>query len=246
MSVPMLDLHDLGLRQTGNEVWARSLGVALLEHGGPGSYDVAVTSHAPPADLHRLPARAVEQVSTSSVRRLTLDLPAALRRRCSSAVLVQYTAPFTSVPAVVAVHDLSFEDPRAGEWLTPLQRTRFRLTIRASVRRAAHLLALSGATRDDLVRCYDVDPARITVATAAVDPVFAQLLTGSPRLARSGPPTVLVVGNLVPRKNVPVVARAVRLLRDRGEDVRLRVVGRGPPAGTVAGVLGSVGRERTA
>jgi glycosyltransferase involved in cell wall biosynthesis len=42
---------------------------------------------------------------------------------------------------------------------------------------------------------------------------------------------VLVVGNLVPRKNVPVVARAVRLLRDRGEDVRLRVVGRVPPAG---------------
>ena len=42
----MLDLHDLGIRQTGNESWARSLSSALLALDGPGSYDVAVTSAA--------------------------------------------------------------------------------------------------------------------------------------------------------------------------------------------------------
>ena len=36
---------------------------------------------------------------------------------------------------------------------------------------------------------------------------------------------VLVVGNVLPRKNLAVVARAVRLMRDRGSDVVLRVVG---------------------
>jgi glycosyltransferase involved in cell wall biosynthesis len=231
VSVPLLDLHDLGLRQTGNETWARSLSRALFEHDGPGSYDVAVTREVDGGQLARLPAGHVERVSTSSLRRLLVDLPAALRRRDSTALLVQYTAPVTRVPSVVAIHDLSFEDPRARDWLSPAQRARFRATIRASVHRAAHLLALSGATRDDLVRRYGVDPARVTVAPAAVDPSFAERLVAGTRPARSGPATVLVVGNLVPRKNALVVARAVRLLRDRGADVRLRVVGRVPPAG---------------
>lgn len=234
MTVPMLDLHDLGLQQTGNEVWARSLAAALFHHDGAGSYDVAVTRCAADEVLARLPARGVDRVSTSSLRRLALDLPRALRRRASTAVLVQYTAPLTRVPAVVAIHDLSFEDPMSGDWLSGGQRSRYRATVRASVHRAAHLLALSESTRDDLVRCYGVDPARVTVATAAVDPVFAARLTASPRPERSGPVTVLVVGNLVPRKNVTVVAHAVRLLRDRGSDVRLRVVGRVPPAGRTA------------
>jgi glycosyltransferase involved in cell wall biosynthesis len=231
MSVPLLDLHDLGLRQTGNEAWARSIAAALFERDGPGSYDIAVTRLASKADLARLPARAIERVSTSSVRRLALDLPAALRRRASTAVLVQYTAPVTRRPAVVAVHDLSFEDPRARAWLSARQRARFRATIRASVHRAARVLALSQSTRSDLVRCYGVDPDKITVVGAAIDPEFARLLTRTPRSEGSGPATVLVVGNLVPRKNVPVVARSVRLLRARGIDVHLRVVGRVPPAG---------------
>jgi alpha-1,3-rhamnosyl/mannosyltransferase len=34
-----------------------------------------------------------------------------------------------------------------------------------------------------------------------------------------------MVGNVLPRKNLPVVARALRILRDRGEDVALRIVG---------------------
>jgi glycosyltransferase involved in cell wall biosynthesis len=36
---------------------------------------------------------------------------------------------------------------------------------------------------------------------------------------------------VLPRKNLPVVARAVRLMRDRGEDVVLRVVGTVHPTG---------------
>ena len=40
-----------------------------------------------------------------------------------------------------------------------------------------------------------------------------------------------MVGNVLPRKNLPVVARAVRLMRDRGSDVVLRVVGTVHPTG---------------
>ena len=128
---PLLDLHHLGHRQTGNETWARCLSAALFEIDGPGSYDVAVTSAAPPEDVSLLPARHRVLVSGSSARRLAVDLPGEMRRLKTSAVLVQYTVPVSRVPAVVAVHDLSFEDPRASEWLPLATRLRYRASIRA-------------------------------------------------------------------------------------------------------------------
>ncbi|MGZ4608970.1 MAG: glycosyltransferase family 4 protein [Actinomycetes bacterium] len=229
-SRPLLDLHHLGLRQTGNESWARSLATALFQLDGPGSYDMAVTSAVPAEDLAQLPARNVVEVSRSSTRRVAWDLSAAMRRLQTSAVLVQYTAPLSSVPAVVAVHDLSFEDPRSREWLPPATRLRYRATIRASVRRAAHVLTVSEYTRQDLLRTYGVDPSRVSVVPNAVDPGFARLLEATPE-RRESRPTVLVVGNVLPRKNVVTAARAVRLLRDRGVDVGLRVVGTVHPTG---------------
>lgn len=229
---PLLDLHDLGLRQTGNEAWARSLGAALLELGGPGSYDVAVTAAAGVEDLRRLAsARTTAPLSGNSSRRLGWDLPRAVRRLGSSALLVQYTAPVSRVPTVVAVHDLSFEDERAAHWLPAATRWRYRATVRASVRRAAHVVVDSEFTKADLLGRYRaVSADRVTVVPLAVDPDLAALLAATPR-APGGQPTVLVVGNVLPRKNLPVVARAVRLLRDRGCRVVLRVVGTVHPSG---------------
>jgi glycosyltransferase involved in cell wall biosynthesis len=227
---PLLDLHHLGHRQTGNESWARSLGAALFELDGPGAYDLAVTSAAPAADLALLPARERVTVSGSSTRRLALDLPLAMRRLGTPVVLVQYTVPVSRVPAVVMVHDLSFEDPRAAEWLPLATRLRYRATIRASVRRAAHVLTVSEYSKSDLGRIYGVDPARVTVVPNAVDPRLAQLLNATPE-ERDGRSVILMVGNVLPRKNLPTAARAVRLMRDGGSDVILRVVGSVHPTG---------------
>jgi glycosyltransferase involved in cell wall biosynthesis len=229
-ALPLLDLHHLGHRQTGNESWARSLSAALFELDGPESYDIAITGAAPAEDLRRLPARSRIVLGSSSTRRLAWDLPRGMRRLHTSTVLVQYTAPLSRVPAVVAVHDMSFEDPRAGEWLPWRTRLRYRTTIRESVRRAAHVIAISEHTRSDLIERYDVSPERVSVVYAAVDPVLRALIESTPERRRARP-TVLAVGNVVPRKNLVVVAEAVRRLRDRGEDVTLRIVGTVPPSG---------------
>ena len=239
---PLLDLHDLGQRQTGNETWARGIGRALFELEGPGAYDIAVTPGVAPRDLAALPARRTVQVSGRSSKRLAWDLPGALRAGDNSVVLVQYTAPVTTVPVVVVVHDLSFEDELAPQWLPLATRLRYRATIRASVRRAAHVLTVSEFTKRDLVQRYGVPEDQVSVAPNAVDPDFAALLDAEPE-RRDGPPTVLCVGNVLPRKNLLVVAHAVRTLRDRGSDVRLRVVGSVAPTGrrdaaTMAGLLG--------
>jgi glycosyltransferase involved in cell wall biosynthesis len=227
---PLLDLHHLGHRQTGNESWARSLATAMFEFDGPSSYDIAVTGSAPAVDLDRLPARHRVRVSPSSTRRLGWDLPRAMRRLGTPAVLVQYTVPLSGVPTVVMVHDLSFEDPRAAAWLPRTTRLRYRATVRASVRRAAHLLTVSDYSKADLVRVYGLDADDITVVPNAVDPGLAAGLAATAR-EQTTRPVVLMVGNVVPRKNLPVVADAVRRLRSGGQDAVLRVVGSVPRSG---------------
>jgi glycosyltransferase involved in cell wall biosynthesis len=92
------------------------------------------------------------------------------------------------------------------------------------------VLAISACTRDDLIARYGVEKERISVVPAAADQRFKDLLVATPE-DRSGPTTVLMVGNVLPRKNLSVVARAVRLMRDHGTDVRLRVVGTVHPTG---------------
>ena len=224
----LIDLHHLGRHQTGNETWARSIASHLLRFPGEDEYDVVVTDAAGETSK-QFPARTTEIVSGSSTRRLLWDMPRLLRTLDSDVALVQYSMPITSVPCVVAVHDLSFEAPRAREWLPLPTRLRYRATIRASVRRAAHVLALSAHTRSDLIQYYDVEPNRITVVSAAANPALLRRIEGAS--AAKVPGNVVTVGNVLPRKNLLVLARAVRNLRQAGQDVRLSVVGTVPHQG---------------
>jgi len=88
---------------------------------------------------------------------------------------------------------------------------------------------VSEFTRNAIMGASRVSPDRIGVAPNAVDPALASLLdAGTPQ--RRGN-VILVVGNVLPRKNLLPVARAIRALVTDGLDVRLRVVGQIPDAG---------------
>lgn len=228
--VPLLDLHHLGHRETGIETWSRNMARCLFELAGPGAYDVAVTSAAPADDLALLPARRTVTVSDSGTKRLARELPRTLRTGGNSAVLVQYSVPFSRVPCVAAIHDLSFEHPESARWLSARTRWRYRLTMRDAARRAGHVLALSLWTRDDLVERYRLPADKVTMVPAAVDPDLARLLAGGHRRPHEGF-RIVAVGNVLPRKNLSVLGPAIRQLRAEGLDARLVVVGSVPPEG---------------
>jgi glycosyltransferase involved in cell wall biosynthesis len=124
-----------------------------------------------------------------------------------------FRAPLrTRAPLVVTVHDLALlRHPTAfPAW----HRRTGRLALRAGVRAADAIVAVSAFTRDELVELLDVPSERVRVVPNGVDAVFGP----------SGPADagdyVLAVGTLEPRKNLGCAVEAAKLA-----GVELRVAG---------------------
>ncbi|NWF79961.1 MAG: glycosyltransferase family 4 protein [Chloroflexi bacterium] len=107
--------------------------------------------------------------------------------------------------SVVTIHDLGYlAFPEAH---TARRRLELELSTRWNLRAARRVIAISQATRDDLVRQYGADPARVAVVhhgvSAGFQPVADPALRAAAR-ARHGldAPYFLYVGTIQPRKNL--------------------------------------------
>ncbi|MFH1403782.1 MAG: glycosyltransferase family 1 protein [Candidatus Altiarchaeota archaeon] len=89
------------------------------------------------------------------------------------------------------------------------------------------IIAVSENTRKDLLEHYDVDESIVTVIHEGVDPVFRKT-DGSGVRGKYGLdfPFILYTGTLEPRKNIPTLLKAFRILVDSGVEHRLLLVGR--------------------
>jgi glycosyltransferase involved in cell wall biosynthesis len=130
--------------------------------------------------------------------------------------------------SVITVHDLTFL--HYPQFLTPASYAYYNRQIVWAVRRADHILADSFATKADLVALLGVAQERVTVAHLATDPSFHPMpaMEAARIAARYNlrPGYLLCVGTLEPRKNLPGLLRAYRLLLDEQvTDAPLVVVG---------------------
>jgi glycosyltransferase involved in cell wall biosynthesis len=132
---------------------------------------------------------------------------------------------------VITVHDLNFL--YYPQFLTPESRRYYSQQIQPAVHQAAHILADSEATRTDLVRLLDVPSNKVTTVHLAAGSAFHPLPDRQVErrldhysLTRG---YLLFVGTLEPRKNLPGLLSAYRILLDRGTDERPLVIvgGRG-------------------
>lgn len=108
-------------------------------------------------------------------------------------------------PSVATIHDLGYEyfpeaHPRR-------QLTYLRWSTRHNARAGRRVIADSNATRDDLVKFYEVDAAKIEVVYPGVDPDL-QRATDEVQIAAAlekfgiRPPYLLYLGTVQPRKNL--------------------------------------------
>jgi glycosyltransferase involved in cell wall biosynthesis len=114
-----------------------------------------------------------------------------------------------------------------------------RLMTRLAVRSADRIIAVSGATGDDLRRVLAVPPEQVVIIHEAVSPEFARPPAAEAVEAvthRYGirPPYCLFVGNVEPRKNLARLIEAFGLLRARAG----RPGGGGPPQLVLVGTRG--------
>jgi len=141
-----------------------------------------------------------------------------------------YICPLSAcrIPYVVTVHDtIALDHP---EWCTVSNAAYYALTMRRALRKAAHIVAVSNASAAALRRQYAGDHNKITVVTSGVDDAFfGRCSTEDGRTIRGkyGLPAryILHVGNIEPKKNIAGLLRAYSLLRKRGFEQALVLVG---------------------
>ena len=147
----------------------------------------------------------------------------------------------TRLPVVVTVHDLiPFVMPRDYPWVR-----RARLLGLRLLRNADAIIAVSDATRRDVLRLSGADPGRVTVVPEGIAPVFhpasaAAVSALRRRLGVDGP-YLLAVGTFDPRKRLATLAAVAREVR-RHHDVTLVIAGdQGTFAARVAAGLAEAG-----
>ena len=191
----------------------------------------------PPANPGLLPAH--DDIATSRLRRPELSMlafdPVLLSLELSGRGIDVYHSTQLSLPArrrfpaVVTIHDLAPLIWPAHYLRLPYSRMGHAWQY-ALARRADAVIAVSEATKRDVVERLHVPEERVTVVPEAVDSEFDPPLPEDGRAlarARFGVPEryVLYVGQFDPRKNMRGLLRAFAAAADRDKDLRLVIVG---------------------
>jgi glycosyltransferase involved in cell wall biosynthesis len=206
----VLDADVLGRQRTGDETYVENLLRHLPQVGGADFRLAAVTRHP------ELVPEGVEPIrlgTGSQELRMAWSLPRLLRRLRPALGHFQHALPLRCpCPAVVTIHDLSFErDPAA---MGRRDRLVFRRVVPRAAREAGRVIAVSERTKHDLVDLYGISPEVIIVTPHGIDPAF-----GPGEVSGGG--YLLYVGAVQARKNPLAAARAAN-------DVGLPLVVAGP------------------
>ncbi len=178
--------------------------VIYLPHGA--AWGVASSHH---VEVVRLP-----NAGGSSIRIALSHVP------CDALIVLSGAVPpRIDVPAIPWIHDVAiFDHP---EWFPqgPLRRALTTHLFKQGIHQAPALLTVSQATKDDVIRLFNVGSSRIHVTHEGGDTVLAELqgtaLRAAKRQARIrvaergvSQPYVLVLGTVEPRKNIPFLISA--------------------------------------
>ncbi len=164
----VIDADVLGRQRTGDETYVQNLLRELPAVGAELRF-AAVTRHP------ELVPDGIELVylgTSSQELRMAVTLPRLLRRLRPALAHFQHSLPLRCPsPAVVTIHDVSFErDPIV---MGRLDRLTFRWAVPRAVKRARRVLTVSERTKADIVELYGAPPDKVVVTPNGVDPAFA-------------------------------------------------------------------------
>jgi glycosyltransferase involved in cell wall biosynthesis len=191
-----IDADVLGRNRTGDETYVENL-LRALPPFADGLRLAAVTRR---PELVPAGVRPIELRARFQELRMAVTLPLLLRRLHPALAHFQHAIPLACpCPAVVTIHDLSFE--RDPTLMSPKDRLIFKTVVPRAARSAARIFAVSERTRRDLIDLYGIPFERIVVTPNGVDPAF------SPGDGTAPDSYLLFVGSIQERKN-PLAAAA--------------------------------------
>lgn len=223
-----IDASRVSERQTGTERYSRHI-IEALTAAGPHHRYRLYRNATEPIPL-RVPAGTEQRLIPFPRLWTHLRLSAELARHRVDALFVpaHVIPPVHPRASVVTIHDLGYLYEADAH--TPSARRYLDWSTRWSARVAARVIAISRATRDDLIRHYHVPAEKIGVIPHGIDETF------TPRppdevdrwLANLGlrRPYLLYVGTLQPRKNLARLIAAFDRLAAEHPDLRLVLAGK--------------------
>jgi glycosyltransferase involved in cell wall biosynthesis len=135
--------------------------------------------------------------------------------------------PTLGKPTVLTIHDLAFLT--TPDCAYPTLRSYLEKVVPRSARRATRVIAVSDHTRHDVISYLEIEPEKVVTVLEGVSNHFRpiDLAAAKSDLGQFGVhrPFILSVGTLEPRKNYTRLLEAYSLLRQRGVDQDLVIVG---------------------
>jgi glycosyltransferase involved in cell wall biosynthesis len=195
----VVDADVLGRQRTGDETYVENLLRRLPASAGDDFRFAAITRR---PDLVPDGVEPLELKARFQELRMAAAVPRLLRRLRPALAHFQHALPLRCpCPAVVTVHDLSFEfDANA---MGSLDRWIFKRVVPRAARQARRVIAVSERTKHDLVTLYAIPPERIAVIPHGVDSAFGPGANG-------GHDYLLYVGAIQARKDPIAAAEAAR------------------------------------
>lgn len=135
----------------------------------------------------------------------------------------------TNIPSVVTIHDLIFKD--FPHQYPQVDRYFYDQKSRKACEESSRIIAISEATKSDIVKYYQINPDKISVIYQDCSPIFKTSPTEKDlqftRQQYDLPNNfILYVGSIIERKNLMTVVKALKLL-PKSLKIPLVVVGRG-------------------
>ena len=141
-----------------------------------------------------------------------------------------HNAPYyVGSPSVVTIHDLAYE--YFPDLFLKSDLYKLKNWTRTAVKAAARVIAVSQATKDDLVKLYGTDPNKITVIHNGYD---SDIFNTKTKIKSSHLDNfnlvpfnyLLFLGTIQPRKNAIKLVQAFRLLKEKGYKGKLVLAGK--------------------
>jgi len=206
--------------RTGTELYTLHLILALARIDTANEYTLLLNAGVP-EEFQDLPSNfVIRQIPQRKLWAQT-RLPRELRRLEPDVFFAPANViPFLHPPVcVTTIHDVAFRF--FPESYSLLMRWYLELTTRFALGAATKLIAVSEATRDDLVRAFGADPSHIEVVYSG-SPVTKKGLPSREEVASTveqygiTPPYLLFLGRLETKKNVARIVQAFFELKERG------------------------------